>query len=615
MAVMAMSISPEATRRLRLTTDNAQAEILLIDGSFKVTKRGPSPLEATVPPGVYSMKIKVGDKERESLLLIEPSEVSFEKHLEAPLFDSPIPLNLTSTSHEYHQGLVSRLLQPGPSMVTLGNGSRIMVCVRDPSKENRTAIATDASDQDKETYAGSFKGFRILDAKGNLFIDLDKVAERDLVDGFLALTAEVNQGSYALAYPSSLGWVCSPLPVINGWTLQIYVNVVPTGRGQFQLSPDLSGMAVMLGRTGEGFDASRNGWIASETVRQGLLEGRNYVDTPTMRSMLTEKFEDPMLGLYAAHLLLVESAPNLQLLQEVIGNLGQLLGPLFPDVFALDCELSRLQGADAERATWVKVENSFSKLSGPPVLARSWGLLLAAADRYGVQMSSAGAVFSVAGELVQNGVFVAWSRTSVESRPAPQTTAGSEVVAGDANVVREVVPVYTRDSASGLAAPPSTPPSRVDATAGSLILRFASLALRGLKVLRRVDTEASRPAQVSLADEIAAISSYEQAAAALVTLAKSHDWRKLLPEISKDTRWSSSLSGFQRSLMLLLRDVAGDNIAIEGFTASYVEQMLRAQQVSLPILVDALSALELGGRLTDRVRKFIVRPPKAIAAP
>jgi hypothetical protein len=57
-----------------------------------------------------------------------------------------------------------------------------------------------------------------------------------------------------------------------------------------------------------------------------------------LRMMLSGKFEQPLLGLIGAHLLIREGPPG-DTFQTVVGNLTKMLGPDHPDVIALTTKL------------------------------------------------------------------------------------------------------------------------------------------------------------------------------------------------------------------------------------------------------------------------------------
>lgn len=595
---MATSISE---RRLRLTTNNPQAEILLLDGGFRVLARGTTPLEHPVAPGLYAMKVKIGDEETEALIAVEPGQQAQEEFLCAPAFESPIPLADTSTTHEYHQSAADRFLQPSGLGLSLGSGSAVMVCVRDPSRTNFSANDADASPQDRAAYAASFKGFRLLDATGVCLVDLDEQAEHNLGHGYMALTVELAPGSYALAYQTGSEWLCTPLPTAGGWTLQVYINVVSSGKGRFQLQPDLSGMALVFGRMAQGFTPRREDLLAEETVRKGLLDGRNYVDTPSMRELLSGKFENPMLGLYAAHLLLLEPAPRLDLIREVIQNAAGMLGEQFPDVAALTTAYEKQAGLDQPANYPEQLSQRLGRLTGPPLLTRSWELLFNASKRLPSAAIASAAVFAVAGNVVAQGVFLAWRRPSLQTAA---NGAGPELAAATA-------PEAFRSLAS-ISITVSSEPLKSSTTLLSIAGKVADYSRPLISVVTKIWNAVSKARAgagqpSSLATQIAQADSEEKVAAALREMARRYDWQQLLTELRKEPERMSRLSGLQRDLLLMLRDISGELHdgepgQIEAITGDYVARLLEAHRIPLSALVQALADTEFSGWMTEGVQ-------------
>src|SRR5690242_15174292 len=66
-----------------------------------------------------------------------------------------------------------------------------------------------------------------------------------------------------------------------------------------------------------------------------------------MDELLMGKFENPMKGLVAAHLLLLDAQPRLDLVAHVVGNTGGLVGADHPDVLALRLRVDQLRGQPA----------------------------------------------------------------------------------------------------------------------------------------------------------------------------------------------------------------------------------------------------------------------------
>jgi hypothetical protein len=81
-----------------------------------------------------------------------------------------------------------------------------------------------------------------------------------------------------------------------------------------------------------------------------------------LRALLDAKFKDPMLGIYGAHLLLLERDLDFSLFEQVVLTLRSMLGVRHPDVEALAL------GADIAQAS--------QPFQQPPMLRRSWELLV-----------------------------------------------------------------------------------------------------------------------------------------------------------------------------------------------------------------------------------------------
>ena len=83
-----------------------------------------------------------------------------------------------------------------------------------------------------------------------------------------------------------------------------------------------------------------------------------------MEALLSGKFENPMFGIYAGHLLALQEKPNLELLRELYENLSRLIGQ-HPDVTALLISLGDPRAQDL-------------LYPDPPMLRASWSLVVKA---------------------------------------------------------------------------------------------------------------------------------------------------------------------------------------------------------------------------------------------
>ena len=97
-----------------------------------------------------------------------------------------------------------------------------------------------------------------------------------------------------------------------------------------------------------------------------------------MQILLEGKFENPMFGLYAGYLLLDEVPPRVDLANTVVNNTRALLGATFPDVVALGWAVSKAKGVSPSPDQILGLKAVLAALQSPPVLVRSWDVLLEA---------------------------------------------------------------------------------------------------------------------------------------------------------------------------------------------------------------------------------------------
>ena len=97
---------------------------------------------------------------------------------------------------------------------------------------------------------------------------------------------------------------------------------------------DMSGSAISIA-THQEFSPQNERTRLSEIARYALTQRRRILSDAFLDNLLDEKFDDPMLGLLGAHLLLRDKPNEAGLFKIVTDNLVRLLGPDHPDVRAL----------------------------------------------------------------------------------------------------------------------------------------------------------------------------------------------------------------------------------------------------------------------------------------
>jgi len=146
----------------------------------------------------------------------------------------------------------------------------------------------------------------------------------------------------------------------------------------------------MMSHEGNGFNPYCEAVRLSELARHALEQGRNIISTPLMNKLLDEKFEDPMLGIIAAHLILARRRPNWELLHIITRNLTKLLGQ-HPDVQALLVAMK-------ERSK-VKI----STVECPPLLRKSWSCITKATHKRASLIPQGSIIARIANEIVLGG--------------------------------------------------------------------------------------------------------------------------------------------------------------------------------------------------------------------
>lgn len=354
-----MKASEQKTLSLEVKTADETAEVFIIDGRFKMVERGRGQSNTfSLPPGIYTVKVRVGFESREEhvVLLDKPERVEFERiH-----FPSAAPLADTGKTHEYH--ISAAVNECKRTHFTAGSGSSIFVFVRDWTSQEKADAGGEPSRKPQ-------KGLKLLDAQGKVVLDLEKksVFEENSEfyekhDPWAACNVQVNPGIYRLALELGSGkQVEQTVIASSGWQTQVFLlqrNYEDcNNRGVFDRRADLPGASILLSKNG--FNPADPFKRLVETARLGLVNTRQVLSENVIDEILKGKFENPMLGIFGAHLLLLDKQIKLGLLEVVVKNLRRMLGEnQHPDVEALALRLG------AKNTTYI--------FEHPPMLRRSW---------------------------------------------------------------------------------------------------------------------------------------------------------------------------------------------------------------------------------------------------
>jgi hypothetical protein len=273
-------------------------------------------------------------------------------------------------------------MTPKPSN---GTGAELFICVRVVPSE------------DPETFpvpSNPAANLKLFDFSGKLVFDC-KAA--DAIGTTAGVVIDIAPGAYLLRLERGEDSLEQSIYLSEGWRTQIFLPLQLLSTSDDELSPNLANASILMTLPGAPFNAENpeNAWV--ESAREDLASGRIVVpmseveervvfarnarqattDSASLKQMLRNKFTNPMLGIYAAHLMMASytrrsalkpeqqvqeaQAKAVALLREVADNLKILLGD-HPDVLTI--------------YLWIDPAASSPPFPTPPMLRTSWAVLV-----------------------------------------------------------------------------------------------------------------------------------------------------------------------------------------------------------------------------------------------
>jgi len=358
---------PLKTVSLPVSTGDSQSEILILDGRGRLVQRGFGPQSRfDLEEGIYRVKVITGTESQERPVVLTQSTAKPVVFAPAD-FASAAPLAGTSTSHEYHVAAADQ--ESRKTHVKVGSGSSLFFLVRD-----WTPIQSERKHRIVGNPAEGLSIYAVSPSADRKICDLASSGTTNSYgDPWTACTVAVEAGVYELRLELPTGEILRHSVVASpGWQTQSFLFIQPyaTQSGP-QWRADLSRTSVIMTGVGGGFVPNEPMLRVAELAKVRLAKrtstGRKDSSRPLlpeeMRKLFREKFMNPMLGIYGAHLLLLEKSFDYPLFRDVVGNLRGMLGN-HPDVEAL-----------ALRADLLPHPSPFEE---PPMLSRSWFLIMEA---------------------------------------------------------------------------------------------------------------------------------------------------------------------------------------------------------------------------------------------
>jgi hypothetical protein len=389
---------------LRVDSPIDSIQVSLVDSSFNEVAHGTGGLEAELRPGIYELRFSAGSSVGSRLINLQAGE---KYHEAADLsFPAAIPLRGTSTWNERHQNAAIEASEHAVRTNHGHLGGALVVMARalgdlDPDLDSDPI----SRPPEFELAEGTTR------AGGHDPFDEENPAcwRRDGPD-WKAMAAAVEPGGYCLRSRSGESTVEQSLWVAPGWQTLAFLPADRDGvvgsRATVVMAPvDRPWDPEFARRTAQ----------ATELALAGLRERRTVLPPNFLDLLLRGKFTDPMLGVLGAHSMLLSPSMDLELFDVVLGNLTRLL-PGMPDVAALQVlgDEARLGLGRPERLEMVED----LRLEWPPMLLVGYTALIRLdAKRTGAVIVPESPAQSVAGRLIGDGIWTAWSTAAPIAGP------------------------------------------------------------------------------------------------------------------------------------------------------------------------------------------------------
>jgi hypothetical protein len=348
---------------LRVTAGNPFIEVFVVDHAFALVARSIGELQARVTPGVYTVKVRLGDAMAERLVVVD-EDMSVDMSSELTVV-SAAPIGGTSRTHEYQMDTART--ESEEVALTAGTGSAVFLMSRSWSAP--------------EVAGGTTAEMSLRRPDGTIVAALHSVSMEIGPHPARGATIQVDPGPYVLRwYDYDTGVVVEQaVYAVADWQTQVFLLREPDAeRG--------ANYSVSMLMTMSGF-YPEDSMARTVEVARSALAGERKVASTTISELLLGKFNNPMLGLFGAHLMLLAREAELntaaeerrglskkrlhapvefsqEQFDEVVHNLAGLLGPDHPDVVALTTRTSDHQLP------------ALAPVTMPPLLWRSWLLLL-----------------------------------------------------------------------------------------------------------------------------------------------------------------------------------------------------------------------------------------------
>jgi len=350
-------LSSEKQIRLTVRAHDRLSEIFLVNSLFQKIAADVGQLEASVTPGIYKARFRIGQKQVDQLIEVSPGAGPLEIAGTPVEFSSPVPLAGIGTDRDVHRKAAEEF--SGSAGEKKGEGSWLFVFIR----ESAGSASVSGS--------APWEGVTLHNLDGTLLAEPSQ-GTCDQENGFFALHLEVDPGTYRLRVEEEPG-ECYEMFIRTaaGWQTQVFALSeaawLPDVNAYRAALPSAS---VLMAEAGQGFDAENEIARQAELLRLGLLHGRKVVTEAAVAGLLKEERLNPMQVIFAAHSLSGQGQGNAD--GTDVASLSALLKKLPADFF----EHPDLQALMLDQKAEVR-----PVFPAPPMLRSSWDRIARAVEQ------------------------------------------------------------------------------------------------------------------------------------------------------------------------------------------------------------------------------------------
>src|SRR5258708_1700385 len=297
--------TPDRQARLDVTSPTESLQISLIDSTFAQIASGSGALMIDdVRPGIYELRLSASTATDTRLIRLRPGDV-FRETVDLS-FPTAVPLPQSTTWNEAHQIAATRASEHVVRQASSQRGAGGLLVMARATQSSDEPLAVPQFELTRES-----EPIRV--AKENWW----RGSGRD----WIVQAATVEPGGYGLRTWGEDGTaVEQSLWVSEGWQTLAFVPF-----GLLGLAPSRASVVMLSIRQPWGPGLAEPTWEAAELAIAGLRERRTVLPHDVLDLLVREKFIDPMLGVLAAHALLLEPRIDFETLDVVVNNLATLL--------------------------------------------------------------------------------------------------------------------------------------------------------------------------------------------------------------------------------------------------------------------------------------------------